>query len=128
MVKGKLDADEYYTIERLRYADDIPIAIEKHCYPKEIGNKLKNFDLNSAVLYDLLQFSLGIKLWRAQQMIKSGKLTKKDAEHLDIDQSSGVLLSERLITDPNDRSVEFLQSVFRSDMYAFNIELVQRGR
>ncbi|WP_077328934.1 GntR family transcriptional regulator [Virgibacillus siamensis] len=127
-IKSKLDTDEYYTIERLRFADDVPIAIEKHYYPIEIGNKLKEFDLNSAVLYDLLQFSLGIKLWRAQQMIKSGKLTGKDAEHLGIDPSESVLLSKRLIRDPNDRPVELLQSVFRSDMYAFNIELIQRGR
>ncbi|WP_010531794.1 GntR family transcriptional regulator [Lentibacillus jeotgali] len=125
--KEMFKVDKYYLIERLRFADDTPIAIEKHYYPVEIGYKLKDFDLHSVVLYDLLQSSLGINLWKAQQMIMSGKPTQTDSEHLNIDQNSSVLLSERLIKDPDGRPVEFLQSVFRSDMYAFNIELVQRG-
>ncbi|GGK08678.1 GntR family transcriptional regulator [Lentibacillus kapialis] len=127
-IKEKLKVDTYYSIGRLRFADDIPIVIEKHYYPVKIGNKLKEFDLHSAVLYDLLQSSLGVNLWKAQQMIMSGKPTESDAEYLAIDTNSSVLLSERLIKDPDGKPVEFLQSVFRSDMYAFNIELVQRGK
>ncbi|TCP29579.1 GntR family transcriptional regulator [Scopulibacillus darangshiensis] len=125
-IKNILETEKYYMIERLRFADDIPIAIEKHYYPLEIGKELEKYDLNSAVLYDLLESALGVNLWKADQMITAGKPEIQDAEHLMISKDSSVLMSDRIITTPKGDTVEFLKSVFRSDMYAFNIEMKRR--
>ncbi|UOQ92291.1 GntR family transcriptional regulator [Halobacillus shinanisalinarum] len=124
-IKELLEVDEFYLIERLRFADDLPLAIERHYYPLEIGNQLKRFDLNSAVLYDLLESTLGISLWKAKQKITSGQPSKQDADYLRLDDSSSVLQSERLISDPNGKPVEFLRSSFRPDMYSFSIEMMR---
>ncbi|MDY0393465.1 GntR family transcriptional regulator [Virgibacillus halophilus] len=120
-----LEVEKCYLIERLRFADDLPIAIEKHFYSVEIGKELEKYDLNSVVIYDVLENKLGINLWKAKQSIKSGTAIKHDAENLSIPEASSVLLSERTIYDPEGRSVEFLKSIFRSDMYTFNIEMMR---
>ncbi|MFZ5646594.1 MAG: GntR family transcriptional regulator [Bacillota bacterium] len=125
-VANTLGVDRFYKIDRLRYANDIPIALEKQYYPLEIGLKLKEYDLNDAVIYDLLELSLGIRLWKADQIITSIQPTKEEAEYLDIKESAGVLLVERLTYDPADNLVEYLRSIFRADMYAFRIKLTRR--
>ncbi|ASN06107.1 GntR family transcriptional regulator [Virgibacillus necropolis] len=124
-IKQVLEVEEFYLIERLRFADDIPMAIEKHYYSTEIGNELEKYDLDSAVLYDVLESSLGINLWKAKQSITSGQAIEQDSKCLDIPESSSVLLSERLIYDPNGKPIEFLKSIFRPDMYSFNIEMMR---
>src|SRR5699024_9478240 len=39
-----------YFIKRIRYADDIPIGIERHYYPVTIGEQLIKYDLDNATL------------------------------------------------------------------------------
>lgn len=121
-----LGVSEFYAIERLRFADDIPIAIEKQYYPLEIGLKLAEFDLNTAVLYDILEVSLGLKLWEAEQIISCALPTKEEAAYLEIPEKSCILTMERVIYDPEGNPLEFLKGVFRSDMYAFRIKLARK--
>ncbi|MFZ5649966.1 MAG: GntR family transcriptional regulator [Bacillota bacterium] len=125
-VANTLGVERFYKIDRLRYANDIPIALEMQYYPLEIGLKLKEFDLNDAAIYDILELSLGIKLWKAEQMITSVQPTKEEAHYLNIKESSSMLLIERLTYDPADNPVEYLRGLFRADMYAFRIKLARR--
>jgi len=121
-----LNVDKFYAIERLRFADNIPLAIEKQCYPQEIGAKLAGYDLNTAVLYDLLELSMGIKLWEAEQMVSSTLPTKEEAKLLEIPKTACVIVTERVTFNPEGSPVEYLRGVFRADMYAFRIKLARR--
>jgi GntR family transcriptional regulator len=125
-IANTLGVDEFYVIERLRYADNVPIAIEKQYYPVEIGLKLAGYDLDTAILYDLLELSLGIKLWEAEQMISSTEPSAEECSLLEIPKSTGVMVFERVTWDPEGSPVEFLRGVFRSDMYSFRIKLARR--
>jgi len=115
--------DKVYAINRLRLADDIPIAIETQYYPLDIGFQLAKFDLNEIVLYEVLETSLGIKLWEADQVISSAMPTKEEAQLLDILESESILVIERTTCDYEGNLVEYLRGIFRSDMYAFRIKL-----
>ncbi len=76
--------------------------------------------------YDILESSLGLKLWEAEQIISCAQPTREEAAHLDIPENSCVLAMERVIYDPAGNPIEFLRGVFRSDMYAFRIKLVRK--
>lgn len=117
-----LHVDVFYTIERLRFADDIPVAIERHYYPQEIGLELAKSDLNTVVLYDLLENSLGKKLWEAEQFITSEIVAKNDSKNLDVPRGSSVLSVKRIITDENEHPIEFYKGIYRPDMYVFRIK------
>lgn len=122
-VEEKLGTNELYLIERLRYADNEPIVIEKHYFKKSIGKQLETHDLETATIYDVLEEDMGLTLSKAQQVISSANPTEADAFELEIPPTYSVLISERIIYDLNDQPLEYLISVFRSDKYSFNIEM-----
>src|SRR5690625_2099866 len=73
-----------YFIKRIRYADEIPIGIERHYYPTTIGEQLITYDLDNATLYDLVENELGIQFAEANQTIASGPLMNEDKDDLEI--------------------------------------------
>jgi GntR family transcriptional regulator len=118
---------EAYHISRIRYADKIAIGIEKHFYPIEIGEQLVKYDLNKETLYDLLENKLSIRTLEAEQVIKSGRISKEDAEHLGVPVNTHMIIAERRITDINGKFVEFEYASYRSDMYSFKIKLSRKN-
>ncbi|MEG6513355.1 GntR family transcriptional regulator [Desulforamulus ruminis] len=121
-----LGLTEVYVIKRLRFADDVPLAVERQYYPLKIGLKLAQFDLNNAAIYDLLESSLGINLSEAEEVITGRMSTKEEAKLLGSDQLISVLQTERIIFDTDGNPVEYERSVYRSDMYSFRIKLARK--
>src|SRR5699024_10231909 len=99
ILKEKTGLDHAYHFMRIRYANQIPIGIERHYYPIDLGEKLMQFDLNKASFYNLLEQELGIKAIDADQHIKANTPTMEDAALLKIPTNTSVLHTERLISD-----------------------------
>lgn len=125
-IGNMLGVKEYYFIERLRFANDEPIAIERTYYPVEVGLKLAEHDLNKVALYSLLESS-GIILYEAEQKITVAMPSEEDAKLLGISPGTSVLAAERLTSDPRGNTVEYYYSTFRADKYAFCIKLSRMG-
>jgi GntR family transcriptional regulator len=119
--------EKAYHFKRVRYANNIPIGIERHYYPILLGEKLMEFDLNKEAFYDLLERALNVRAFQASQVIKAANSTREDAKLLNIPESTSVLIAERKITDINGSFIEFEEAYYRSDMYAFNIELARKS-
>lgn len=113
---------EYHAIERLRFADDAPVAIERTHYPVEIGRKIATRDLNKVTIYSVLEAE-GILLTTAEQKISATMPTKDEAKLLRISPKTGVLAAERVTTDSEGRIIEYYSSVFRPDKYAFCVRM-----
>jgi GntR family transcriptional regulator len=118
--------DHCYHIERLRLKDNIPITIEKHYYPLELGKKLAAYDLNSVILYDTLESDFNINFWEAEQIITCDHPTKTEAEHLDVPETMCLLITERIMTDKDNNFVEYYKGYFRSDMYSFAMKMSRK--
>lgn len=114
--------DEAYHFVRLRYANAIPIGIERHYYPVHLGKKLAHFDLNKEAFYDLLERELDVHTFDADQTIKAIKPSNEDAKLLKIPKDSSILKAERTITDVDGNFVEFENAFYRGDMYSFKIQ------
>ena len=84
------------------------------------------FGLNNAAIYDLLEKSTGVNLWEAEQIITSTTPTPVESELLGVSDSTGVLLTERYITDPEGSPIEYERSIYRADMYAISIKLTRK--
>lgn len=121
-----LGAKQFYRIERLRLADDTPIAIERHNYPVEIGRKLADYDLNAVTLYSVLEENK-IVLHTAEQRITAMPVSKTDAELLGINSRSCVLAVERVAYDPAGNVVEHYFSTFRADRFSFCVKLFRKN-
>lgn len=118
--------DHCYHIERLRLKDGVPIAIEKHYYPLELGKSLATYDLDNTILYDTLENDLNIPFWEAEQIITCDNATKREAELLNVPESMCLLITERFITDKDHHFVEYYKGHFRSDMYSFAMKMSRK--
>jgi len=122
-VQNITDEKEMYLIKRIRYANDIPLAIETHHYPVAIGLKLAKLDIETGTIYDLLENELQLQLSEADQIITSNRLNDEDAKILGINVSDNTLQAERFLTDSKGSLIEYYTANYRADMYSFHIKL-----
>lgn len=113
---------DMYTIERLRYVDQKPVAIERHFYSVDLGLSLAEYDLDHATIFELLENELGIKLVEAEQSISTEIVDDRIAQLLNVPPNTSVLSVERIIYDESGIPVEYYKGLYRSDMYVFRIK------
>jgi GntR family transcriptional regulator len=121
-IASVLEVDEYYTVERLRFADDEPVALERTHYPVEIGLMIAHHDLNMVTIYNVLETN-GIILHTADQKITAVMPTREDAKLLRISSKTAILSAERVTCDPAGKVIEYYSSIFRPDKYAFYVKM-----
>ncbi len=104
---------------RLRFAHDVPIAIEHAVIPERF---LPDATLVRGSLYAALDAS-GFKPVRALQRLRAVALEDEEADLLDVPTASPALLIERISYLADGRAVEFTTSHYRGDSYDFVAEL-----
>lgn len=109
-------------IERIRLADDVPIAIERSCWPQDIGELLENHNLNEAHYYEILE-QHNIYLKRAKETIRAINATLDEADYLGIRPGECLLEMTRISYGMDDRPIEYTKTKYRSDKYQYSIEL-----
>jgi GntR family transcriptional regulator len=108
-------------LERVRYADDEPIALLHNFLPAAIVH-LGSEMLAQHGLYELLRAS-GIRLSSAAQRIGAKNASAAEARALDEARGAALLTMERIAYDGHGRPVEFGQHVYRASRYALNTTL-----
>jgi GntR family transcriptional regulator len=108
-----------YRFNRLRYADDAPMALE---YATVVASALPSLDAVSSSLYEALG-NAGQLPVRALQRLRAVLLTEDQAKLLKAQPGDAGLLVERLGSLRDGRAVEFTQSYYRGDIYDFVAEL-----
>src|SRR5699024_8180136 len=118
--------EKAYFLKRLRLANETPIGIEQQYYPLFIGEQLINYDLNEITLYDVIQKDLGIPFVEANQRISSGKISEKNRKYLKVDEGICLLKAERVIKGQEQTVIEYEEAYYRSDLYAFELNLARK--
>ena len=106
-------------IDRLRFANDIPMAIERATLPNSILKDPLSVEIS---LYETLE-KVGKKPVRAIQHLKATNIKKEDAILLKCDEGTACLNVTRLSFLRSGEVVEFTKSVYRGDAYDFVAEL-----
>jgi len=106
-------------IDRLRFANDIPMAIERATLPNSILKDPLSVEIS---LYETLE-KVGKKPVRAIQHLKATNIKKEDAILLKCDEGTACLNVTRLSFLGSGEVVEFTKSVYRGDAYDFVAEL-----
>jgi GntR family transcriptional regulator len=119
MVLGLGAGERVARVNRLRIANDTPLAIERAAMS---SHSLPNPELVDISLYTALEAN-GCRPVRAIQRISAISLDEGDAKLLDVPTGSASLKIERISYLPSGRVVEFTRSVYRGDAYDFVAEL-----
>ncbi|WP_295807814.1 GntR family transcriptional regulator [uncultured Nitratireductor sp.] len=119
MVLGLSVGDTVSRLERLRIADNVPMAIERASI---IGSFLPDPASVTDSLYDVLD-KRSARPCRATQRISARNVDEREAALLKVAPGEAALYIERVSYLPNGRVIEFTRSVYRGDAYDFVAEL-----
>lgn len=110
-------------IERLRLADDAPVALEKVFIPFHLCPELVQRNLSGSLYQELAMH--GLKVARATQDIAAGFSPRGTCELLGIRQNAPTLNIERVTFLENGTPLEYVLSAYRSDRYTFHVEMAR---
>lgn len=116
--------DVVWSLERLRYIGDEPLALMRNYLPLGVLD-LAAVDLETCGLYASLR-SAGVLMRVAKQRIGARRATAAEATLLEERRGSPLLTMRRTAYDNAGRAVEFGRHVYRPDLYAFELTLVDR--
>ena len=114
--------DRICRLRRLRYAGDVPMAIESAAIPQKY---LDDPDTVRSSLYAVLD-AAGFKPVRALQRLSAANLGGAAATLLGVPVGGAVLAIERISYLNTGQPVEYTRSLYRGDTYDFVAELTLR--
>ena len=117
------EGDEVFQIERVRLADDEPLAVELLFLDARRFDDIAAVLGESRSLYQLLRARYGVELASAEETIEAVAVAEREADLLGIPVGAPVLLLSRQSFDSNQRPVEFVRSVYRADRFRFRTRL-----
>jgi GntR family transcriptional regulator len=85
-----------YVVERLRLADDVPVALQRSLLAAGAERALRGVDLETRSLYEALESELGVHVGRAEETLRPVVLAAREAELLCTEPGAPAFESERL--------------------------------
>ena len=115
--------EELARLERLRLANDEPMAVEESWLVHRLCPGVLQNDHAAEPLRQVLEQGYGIRLVRARQVIRAICASKRLAALLDVRPTQPLLFIERVSYTQYDVPVEFLHIYYRADRYSLYTEL-----
>lgn len=123
---GKLSlspAQPVLVIRRLRLADGAPMTLELAHLPAERVPGLDPSELERQSLYKLFEERYGLAVWGGRQTIEPTVTDPEESELLGVPLHTPALFVERTMWDRDERTIEYVRSLYRGDRYRFEVEL-----
>lgn len=120
---GLTDGDEVFQIERVRLADDEPLAVELLYLDARRFDDIAAVLGESRSLYEVLRARYGVELMTAEETIEAAAAPEREAELLEVSAGTPVLVLSRQSFDADGKPVEFVRSCYRADRFRFRTRL-----
>lgn len=114
--------DPIYKIERIRYADKIPMALEESVIAASLMPGLLDQDLSGS-LYEIFKNTFEKAVARAECVVTPINLSKRLSDLLDTEIKSPALEFKITAYDSRGRTVEHCISIKRGDRYDFRYSI-----
>lgn len=115
-----LPGAEVVALQRVRLADNQPIALEKsHVIFALCPGILEKHDFGRESLYSVLRTEYHLRLTYAHQTIEARAATEAELEALEAEPYLPILSITRVAYDDHDQPVEYVRSAYRGDRYKF---------
>lgn len=111
-----------YFLERLRFADGVPMALQQFYLPAGLFPGLLAADLNDGSLYELLHATYGIIVQTVRRTIEGLSATRAQARLLQVREGAPLLRLGGTNLDQYRRPVECGWTLYRADKYTFYLE------
>ena len=112
-----------YEIVRVRYGNNVPLALEYSYLREELFPGLLSYDFENNSLYSIIENDYKFKPKFSKQWIKITLLRDDESELLEVKKSTPAFLLESILFDENDQAVEATKSLNLGDRSVFYTEL-----
>ena len=112
---------ELVVLERVRFADDEPLAFGTAWLPRDVASPLLKADFTRSGLYDTLAAKCGIRPDTGSERVSAQNAPKHVAEMLGLPTDAAVLYIER-VAFAGDIPVEWRETYIRGDRFSFEAE------
>jgi GntR family transcriptional regulator len=110
--------EEVFSIERIRYGDDIPVLFEKLFIPKSLFKDISP-EVMETSFYDYIENKMSIKINYCIQTLEAKSSNSRVSEMLEIQKSSPVLYITRNTFLDRGFPFEYVKAYYRADQYRF---------
>lgn len=113
-----------FVLQRIRLAEGEPLAIETSHLRHEECEGIEEYDFEDRSLYDTLKNDFDISLSWAEQSVEATLADEFEAENLEIDKGTPMLMTERTTyLGDEETPIEYARSIYRGDRYKLFVEL-----
>jgi GntR family transcriptional regulator len=117
-----------FHIERLRLADNEPMAFENTYLPEKICPGLDECDLEANSLYQILVDKYWVQMHHAAESLEAAAATQFVAKQLGIKTGSPVLVVHRVMFSEANQPLEWARTTYRADRYRATFHLSKGAR
>lgn len=108
-------------MERIRFADDVPICFEVATIPYHLVESLGKKEITSS-LYRTLEEKKNIHVGKAEQTISAMLASERIAEHLNIKRGEAILRLKQITYSKDNRPFEYVRTQYAADRFEFYLE------
>ncbi len=119
--------EEVFHFQRLRLANDSPLAFEDAFLPASRFPDLERLSLQNISLYQLLEKHYGIKMHHAEEILEATAANNQISKHLGIARRSPLLVVRRVVFTESNLAVESVRTFYRADRYRAKFQLTKNG-
>ena len=117
--------EEVFHFQRLRLADNIPLAFEDAFLPAKRFPDLEKLSLEKNSLYQLLEKHYGIEMHHAEEILEAAAANLEISKHLEISRRSPLLIVHRVVFTESNLAVESVRTFYRADRYRATFQLTK---
>ncbi|MBP1044955.1 GntR family transcriptional regulator [Enterococcus sp. BWM-S5] len=120
----KLQLSEHESIlrmERIRYADNVPICFEVASIPYSLIDKYSKSEVSQS-LYKTLEVKGGYKIGQANQTISAMLASEQIAEYLEIKRGEAILRLRQISYLTDGRPFEYVRTQYAGNRFEFYLE------
>jgi len=119
--------DEVFHFQRLRLADNLPLAFEDAYLPVKRFPDLDEKNLEKESLYKILENDYGIVMHHAEEILEATCASKEIARSLAIKPKSALLIVHRVVFSESNLVVESVRTFYRADRYRATFVLTKNS-
>ena len=113
--------EKVYRMRRLRFADDVPLMIERTYVPVSLCEGLTLARMEGQSLYDIMEKDYHITIRCAQETFGARLVRPDEAKLLGIEEGSPVFRMVRTTYSNKNTVVEYTRSVARADEFEYRV-------
>lgn len=114
-------------VERIRLIKGSPVSYTVSYLPPDLAKEISIKDLTIQPILNVLEEKCKVKISRGFQIIEATVADSRIAAFLEVMTGAPLLKIERTVSDKNNRPVEYISILYRSDRYHYSVELIRKG-